>query len=223
MSVIRYLTDRAWPHEIYLLFTCRSPDEYLFREELERLERRHPNLHLVVTMTRSEGTTWAGTKGRLTKEMIAQSVPKLTERRVHVCGPSAMMDATKGLLLELGVPRDNIKMEAFGPAEKPHERQATVQAAITEAPAATTPTVAFTISGKTVPLPAGTTVLEAAEHVGIAIDASCRAGTCGTCKVRLRKGSVTMAVQDGISPDEKSRGLILACQAKATENLEVEA
>ena len=87
----------------------------------------------------------------------------------------------------------------------------------------TTPTVTFTLSGKVAPLPPGTTVLEAAEHVGVLIDSSCRVGTCGTCKVMLRQGAVIMAVEDALDPEEKAHGLILACQATATGNIEVEA
>ena len=92
-----------------------------------------------------------------------------------------------------------------------------------EAHPVTTPTVTFTLSGKAAPLPPGTTVLEAAEHIGVPLDSSCRVGTCGTCKVMLRKGSVTMAVEDALDPEEKAHGLILACQAMATGNIEVEA
>ena len=231
MSVVRFLTDRGWAKPIYLVLSFRTPEEYLFREELEYLQRRHPNLHVSPTMSRADGAggaggaAWTGAKGRLSKEFITQSVPGLTKRRIHICGPAPMMDSARATLLELGVPIDRIRTEAFGPAEKPHERQAAVQAAMAEAPSAATPPpqVAFTISGKSAPLPPNTTVLEAAEHVGVAIDASCRAGTCGTCKVKLLKGSVTMAVEDSLAPDEKSRGVILACQAKATANIEVEA
>jgi ferredoxin-NADP reductase len=229
MSIVRYLTDRGWGRPIDLVLSYRTPKDFLFREELEYLQRRHPNLRVTVTMSRTDGTTWSGPKGRLTREFFVEHVPFLSKRRVHICGPTAMMDSTRAILLELGIPRENIRTEAFGPAEKPQERQAVVQAAMAEAsrvPAgdvATGAQVKFTISGKTAPLPPDTTVLEAAEHVGVAIDASCRAGTCGTCKVRLLKGSVTMAVQDALSPEDKGKGLILACQAQATEGVEVEA
>lgn len=223
MSVIRYLTDHAWPKDIHLLFTCRTPGDFLFRDELESLQRRHPNLHVVATLTRAEGTEWTGATGRITKELIAGSIPDVAKRRIHICGPAAMMDATRAMLLELGVAAANIKSEGFGPAQKPHERQAEVAAAIAQAPSVETPAVLFTISGKSAPLPPDTTVLEAAEHVGVSIDYSCRVGTCGVCKVKLCKGAVTMAVEEGLPLDEKSRGVILACQAKATENVEVEA
>ena len=223
MSVIRYLTDHAWPKDIYLLFTCRTPDDFLFRAELENLQRRHPNLHVIATMTRADGTDWTGAKGRITKELIAGTVPNIAKRRIHLCGPPTMMDATRAMLLELGVAAASIKSEGFGPAQKPHERQAEVAAAMAQAPSAETPSVLFTISSKSAPLPPDTTVLEAAEQVGVAIDYSCRVGTCGACKVKLCKGAVTMAVEEGLPPADKARGLILACQAKATENVEVEA
>ena len=71
-----------------------------------------------------------------------------------------MMDALRAILLDLGVLRGRIKTEAFGPAEKPLQRQAAVQAAMAEAHPVTTPTVTFTLSGKAAPLPPGTTVLK---------------------------------------------------------------
>lgn len=223
MCIVRSLTDRGWNKDIFLLFACRSSDDFVFRDELERLQKRHANLHVVATMTRSDGTVWMGPKGRLTKELIAQSVPDLVTRRIHVCGPSAMMDATRAILADLGVKTGQVFTEAFGPAEKKEARQTAVQTAMVEAPAETTPMVSFSISQKAAPLPPGTSVLEAAEHVGVSIDNSCRAGTCGLCKVKLLKGAVTMAVEDGLSPDDKSQGVILACQAQSKTNIEVEA
>ena len=222
MSIVRFLTDRGWGKPVYLLLSFRTPEEFLFREELDYLQKRHSYLRVAATMSRADGA-WTGAKGRITKEFLSQSVPDVSTRRIHLCGPPAMMESMRGVLAELGVPRENVRTEAFGPAEKPQERQAAVQAAMAEAPKAAGPLVSFAISGKTAPLPTGTTVLEAAEHVGVSIDASCRAGTCGTCKIRLLKGSVTMAVEDALSEEEKARGLILACQAKATANVEVEA
>ena len=116
MSVTRYLTDRSWPGEIFLLYSCHSPRDFIFKEELEYLQRRHSNLHVIATVSSAEGTDWKGPTGRITKEFIAQSVPDITSRRVHICGPAEMMEATEKFLAELGVPREQVKAEAFGPA-----------------------------------------------------------------------------------------------------------
>jgi ferredoxin len=85
------------------------------------------------------------------------------------------------------------------------------------------PTVTFTRSGNSAPLPPEKTILDAAEEIGVEIDYACRTGVCGTCKVKLLSGQVTMDVQDSLEPEEKARGIILACQAKATNDVEVEA
>lgn len=117
MCVIRYLTDKSWPGEIFLMFAARSTDELLFREELEYLQRRYPKLHVVAAVgARTEGTAWMGLEGQITKDALALAVPAIEKRRVHLCGPLPMMDAIRRILSELGVPENRIKTEAFGPA-----------------------------------------------------------------------------------------------------------
>ena len=84
-------------------------------------------------------------------------------------------------------------------------------------------TVAFKRSGKSAPLATDNTVLDAADAIGVEIDNSCRSGQCGLCKVKLLSGNVTMECDDALAEDDKQQGLILACQAKATEYIEVDA
>ncbi len=237
MSITRYLTDRSYPGDIFFLYGARAPLDFTFREELEHLQKRHPNLHVAATMERAEGTTWMGSLGYVSKEFIARSVPEITRRRVHLCGPPAMMEAVKTALAELGVPREQVKTEAFGPARgvapgtpaplpvaTPAPAAATAAATTASAvPRVATAEVEFTKSGKTGPLAPDQSVLEAAEAIEVEIDYLCRVGICGVCKVPLLKGEVTMEVEEGLPPEEKARGIILACQAKSVGNLKVDA
>ena len=241
MSVIRYLTAHGWPGEIVLLYCFRQPQDFIFREEFEYLQRRNPNLRVIAAVTRRGQTPWIGLEGRFTREIIAYSLPKISTYRIHLCGPPPMMEGIRGILLELGVAKDQIKTEAFGTdqrkpagAARPVTGIAAIDAPSTAAlkvngilpaavSAARTPTVAFTLSGKSAPMPPGRTLLEAAEGAGVNIDYSCRVGTCGTCKTKLVSGSVTMEVDEGLDPGEREQGWILACQAKATADIAVEA
>ena len=116
MAAIRYLADIAWPGEIYLLYGARSTEEFIFRDELEHRQRRMHNLHVAATMARSAGTSWMGAEGPISKEFLIQSVPDLAKRRIHLCGPPGMMQAMKKLLADIGVPAEQVKTEAFGPA-----------------------------------------------------------------------------------------------------------
>lgn len=235
MCITRYLTDRAFPGDIFFLYGASSPQNVIFREELEYLRKRHANLHVATTVGRVDETPWTGAVGYISKEFIARNVPEIARRRVHVCGPPAMMEAVKSALIELGVSKHKTKSEAFGQAlgAAPVPAAAGVPATDTAAPSTLTaspPTVPsaqseieFRKSGKTGPLAPDKCVLEAAEAIGVAIDFSCRVGTCGVCAVPLLKGAVTMAIQEGLPPKDKARGIILACQAKSAGNLVVDA
>ena len=229
MSVLRYLTDTAWPGEIFFLYGARSSEEFVFRDEIERLERRHTRLHVLAVMPRSPGTVWLGPEGPLTKELLQAAVPEIMRRRVHLCGPPPMMNAVRRMLNELGVPDGQIHSEAFGPASLPASDApeavggGTIEAPVAAAPASAPPadgvaasTITFSISGVSAALGADQTILEAAEGAGVEIPYVCRAGECGVCVTRLLEGKVSMAVETGLAPEDKAQGFVLACQAKST-------
>ncbi|WAK01007.1 2Fe-2S iron-sulfur cluster-binding protein [Methylobacter sp. YRD-M1] len=50
-----------------------------------------------------------------------------------------------------------------------------------------------------------------------------RSGTCGLCRVKRLSGKVRMAVEDSLTESEKADGYILACQAEAESNVEIDA
>lgn len=81
----------------------------------------------------------------------------------------------------------------------------------------------FARTGRTVELTNGLTVLEAAEEHGIAIPFECRSGICGQCKTKLISGRVVMEVQDALTGADRSKGLILACQAVCTKDTVIDA
>lgn len=131
-----------------------------------------------------------------------------------------MMDSTKAMLAELGVPPDQVKTEAFG-AVKPAQAAAGTTAKPT-APA-TGPLVTFSKNNKSAKIHVGQTVLELSEELAIGIEYSCRVGTCGICKVKMTSGEVEMEVEDALNADDKANGIILACQAIPKGEITVEA
>ena len=97
---------------------------------------------------------------------------------------------------------------------------------------ATGPLVTFSKSNKSSKIhvdlqrgdsPPKQTILELSEELGIGIEFSCRVGTCGVCKVKMTSGEVDQAVQDALDADDKTNGIILACQAKPKGEVTVEA
>jgi ferredoxin-NADP reductase/Fe-S-cluster-containing hydrogenase component 2 len=216
LSAVRYLTETHWPGRVFLILGFRAPSDFLFREELAQLQAANANLEVTVTMSHPRHEPWSGPVGRIDAALLASAVPDLTSHRVHVCGPPAMMDAVKAALVALGVAEGQIKSEAFGTVK----RDPTAMRARSSEVAGK---VYFQASEVAAPVPAGTTILDAADGAGVFIDNACRSGTCASCRVKLLSGRVKMAVQDALTREDKADGYILACQAEIEGDVRADA
>ena len=229
MAIARYLTDKNWKGDIYFAYAAKTPHDIIYRDELDDLKARFPNLHLHITLSRAGSLDWAGYKGRVSAEFLMKCIPELSTRLVYVCGPDAMMTMTIQALKELGVPAERIKSEEFVAAK--HTEPAVADAAKTcvEAPEVlppddgTGPKLTFRRSAKSVALAPDYSLLEIAEEAGVNIDFECRSGICGRCKTRLLGGCVTMETQDALTAEDKAQNMILMCQARASGPVAVEA
>ena len=243
MAILRDLTDRCWPGKIDLVFSVKTPADRIFSAELDYLTARHPNLHVHTTYTQHAPPGWSGPRGHVTAEMLRELVPDFAARHAFVCGPDAMANAVHDELRSAGVIEGRVTRESFTPAAAP--ANPTEPAAVTHdqpdapaegtdaadtVPAESAPnsangtaTVTFEQSGQSGTLKPKQTVLEAAEALGVSIPFQCRQGTCGTCKCRLLEGEVTMRTRDALSGEDEADGYILACQARATGDVTIEA
>ena len=233
MSILRTLTAQQWKGDIHFVYSAKTPRDIIFRRELEDLQKRFPNLRLHVTLTRADEKEWAGKKGRITAELLKQIVPDLARHLVYICGPASMMEPTIQLLRELGVPKEQIKSEAFISAKRAETApvglalaavpdRGDISASIPLTDDSGEPVLTFARSMKSAPLSPDKTLLEIAEDAGLTPDFECRSGICGRCKTRLLAGSVTMEVQDALDDADKAQNIILLCQAKATESVAID-
>ena len=216
MSVARYLTDSQWPGDIHMLLSFRGLDDYLFMEEVDSLQSRNPNLKVTVTLSNPGDALWSGPIGRIDKAFLERTIPNPAAQRVHLCGPPPMMEAVKAALKELGVPKAQIKTEAFGTIK----RDPTAAGARSGAVAGR---VQFQRSEVSATVLEGATILDTADEADVYIDSACRSGTCGLCRVKLLSGKVRMAAEDSLTESEKTDGYILACQAEAESDVEIDA
>jgi ferredoxin-NADP reductase/DMSO/TMAO reductase YedYZ heme-binding membrane subunit len=232
MAQIRYLTDLSWPGDIYLVFSVKTERDIIFRDELDALRRRHPNLHVTITLTRDNRSAWTGERGRITPALLTRVVPQIAARRVFICGPTEMTDPTRQMLRDLGLPDEAIRVESFispsrgaaaASGAAPKERSKTTVKPAPEAGKEGDASVTFARSGKSAPVPAGQTVLEAAEALGVSINYDCRAGICGQCKTKLLAGRVDMEAEDALNAMDRANNLILSCQARCIDQVVVEA
>lgn len=119
MSMTRWLFDTAAGCDVIFFHSARSPQDIIFRQELEILACRMPELKLALTVSRRKaGQGWSGLIGRLTPEMLQLIAPDFRERHVYVCGPGTFMEGVKDMLTQLEFPMTQYFEESFGSPKK---------------------------------------------------------------------------------------------------------
>src|ERR671939_1039647 len=93
-----------------LLYSSRSLEEVIYREELEGLGA---DVRFTLTRERPEG--WTGYARRIDEELLAEVAWPPEERPlVFVCGPTAFVEVAARALVGLGHDPSRIKTERFG-------------------------------------------------------------------------------------------------------------
>ncbi|GAA0034478.1 hybrid-cluster NAD(P)-dependent oxidoreductase [Brevibacterium metallidurans] len=225
MSMVRALLARTDPEtlDVVLVHSASTPDDIVFRTELDQLAEV-PGITVITVCSRDSATeVWAGRRGRLSHEILAEAVPDAWNRETFVCGPTGYMDAVRPLLAEVGVRA--IHEESFVFSTSPAARLAkrSGQGRKSVGGVGTRPfSITFATSGTQVPCDAETTVLDAAFAAGMAFTSSCEQGMCGTCKSDLISGDVEMNHAGGIRPKELVAGRFLPCCSTPLSDLVVD-
>lgn len=222
MSMLRTMREQRDPADVVLVHCARTPDDIIFRAELEEAGSEAGVSLVVLCEADSPTERWNGPTGRLTLEALHRGVPDLRRREVFTCGPGPFMEAVRGHLDLVGVNPAHCHEESFVLGEA---ADAPGDEGDEDAPGATGRTYAvdFRRSGRTVECDSGTTVLEAAARAGLTLASSCAEGVCGTCKLTLLVGEVDMHHQGGIRPREVREGAFLPCCSTPLGDLEVDA
>ena len=139
---------------------------------------------------------------RPSPELIADLVPDATGRETFVCAPAGLVDAARGHLSDLGQPAARFRTESFSPPElaRPADDGSRY-------------TVSFTRSHRSVEIDGSTTLLEAANRVGIRVPTGCRSGLCRACVTHKLSGT-TDSEADGAPT-----GRITVCDALACSDI----
>jgi ferredoxin-NADP reductase len=95
-----------------LLYSARSWDDIIYRNELEMLEGN--GFDVVYTLTREQPPGWTGHSRRVDRDLLADIVPEGLAVS-FVCGPTPFVEALAQALVELGYEPSRVKTERFGP------------------------------------------------------------------------------------------------------------
>jgi ferredoxin-NADP reductase len=100
-----------------LLYSSRTFEDVIYREELSRMAAQGDGLRVAHTLTRVRPPEWAGGARRIDRAMLAEAgFPASARPQVFICGPTGLVESAGQLLLDLGHEPSLIKTERFGPS-----------------------------------------------------------------------------------------------------------
>ena len=215
MSMIGDMVQRQLPLKIKLLYGSRTPEDVIFKVELEKLAAAHSNFTFSLIISEPpEG--YGGLRGFLDSKLIAQLAGDITGKTFYVCGPRAMHDLCRAALREMEVPQRKIRYELYGAPEDVSKEPGWPQGLSKE--------VVFEVdvAGKKLILAkAGEPLLNALDRSGLVVPSLCRSGECSACRIRLLAGKVFVPSQATVRESDRKAGYIHSCVSYPIDNLKV--
>jgi ring-1,2-phenylacetyl-CoA epoxidase subunit PaaE len=203
---------------LVLIYGNRTAQSIIFKEQLEDLKDRFVDRIGIYHVLSREKQEVALLNGRIDGEKIATVlrtvVPAGLLDHVFLCGPGGLIEDSRGVLLDFGVPSERIHVEYFTVegtpaatrlAQSPKPEETSKPAAIVR--------VKLAGSEHLVPLNDGETIVAAGLRHGLEMPYSCRGGMCCTCRAMLLEGEVTMDQNYSLEPWEMEAGYVLTCQS----------
>jgi ferredoxin-NADP reductase len=115
MAMIRHRAAAGGIAPTRLLYSSRTFEDVIYREELDDLVARRDGLEVFHTLTRSQPEGWTGYDRRIDGEILREVAWPASERpQVFVCGSTRFVDTAADGLVELGYEPQSIKTERFG-------------------------------------------------------------------------------------------------------------
>jgi ferredoxin-NADP reductase len=116
MAMLRHRAAQASAVPVRLLYSARSMDDVIYRDEIDRLAAGGTGFEVAYTLTRSQPPDWSGYRRRIDAAMLAEFAwPPEQQPLTFICGPTPLVESAAEALVQLGHDAARIKTERFGP------------------------------------------------------------------------------------------------------------
>ncbi|MBG6183905.1 ring-1,2-phenylacetyl-CoA epoxidase subunit PaaE [Arthrobacter sp. CAN_A214] len=208
-----------------LIYANRAAMDVMFLEELADLKDRYPArfaVHHVLSREQRISPLLTGRIDADKLETLLGSVIRTDEiDEWFLCGPFDLVQLCRDTLAGRGVPAERIRFELFSTGE-PDRPEGQTGRPVRAAEDGENFIISFNLDGLQgevkSPTHARESILNAALRVRPDVPFACAGGVCGTCRAKVVSGTVDMAENYALEPDEVENGFVLTCQARPTSD-----
>ena len=120
MAMLRHRAATGSQVPARLLYSSRTIEDVIYREELDRLAAAGDGLAVTHALTRAQPAGWSGYARRIDAVMLEEVGWRPDEHPLaYVCGPTRLVEAVAGQLVALGHDPARVRTERFGPTGVP--------------------------------------------------------------------------------------------------------
>ena len=114
-SMICQAAAQRLPHQMFLFYSNRRPEDAPFLDELESLERENPKYKLIASMTEMAKSrrSWSGETGFINQEMLGKYLKDVASPIYYIAGPPEMVKGLHEMLNKAKIKEDDIHAEEF--------------------------------------------------------------------------------------------------------------
>ena len=116
MAMLRHRAAVGSTIPTRLLYSSRSFEDVIYRDELDHLDQADQMLEVVHTLTRAQPPGWTGYHRRIDTDMLREVAWPSDQRPLaFICGPTPFVETAAASLVTLGHEPGRVKTERFGP------------------------------------------------------------------------------------------------------------
>lgn len=212
LSIIKKVLFEQDDAHFVLLYGNRSWKQTMFAEQIMDLKDQFKERFQLMNIFSREMNESELMNGRIDKEKLKalfdQDILETHFDHVFACGPEEMMVAVEEVLPTYGIAKEKIHTERFNTVQAKRNRTQDLNRQEEK--------VRVTLDGRELIVsvsPSDESILDAALRAGADLPYACKGGVCATCRCRVLKGEVDMAINYSLEEDEVAKGYVLSCQA----------
>ena len=114
IGIIRYCTDKNLSNKIKLIYSVKTPQDIIYKDDLEKIKNKNKNFDYVATVTRDGDSGWKGAKGRINLNLLKENIEDVNGSICFLCGSKEFVHSIIEMLESLGVKKEQIKTDIWG-------------------------------------------------------------------------------------------------------------